>query len=156
MSDSGVRKKVAVKDLHFGMYVFQLDRPWTETPFMFQGLHAAHRAAARRAAKYCEFVHVDQERSDTVLKPQLGAAAARAAPGRGPAAVTGNSPGSRTSSVVEVEKEARTRARGARPGRRKDQRRIQHGQGGRRARRRHREDRGHADVGEHHAQSPTR
>ena len=34
---SELRKKVAVKDLQFGMYVFELDRPWTETPFTFQG-----------------------------------------------------------------------------------------------------------------------
>src|SRR5258706_726834 len=74
MSDSGVRKKVAVKDLHFGMYVFQLDRPWTETPFMFQGFTLRTEQQLDVLRKYCQFVHVDQERSDRGLKPQLSQA----------------------------------------------------------------------------------
>ncbi|MDH3901190.1 MAG: DUF3391 domain-containing protein, partial [Gammaproteobacteria bacterium] len=31
------RKKVTIQELEVGMYVQELDRPWTETPFMFQG-----------------------------------------------------------------------------------------------------------------------
>ena len=33
------RKQVRVGELQFGMFVAELDRPWTETPFMFQGFH---------------------------------------------------------------------------------------------------------------------
>ena len=33
------KKAVAVSDLRFGMYIAELDRPWTETPFMFQGFY---------------------------------------------------------------------------------------------------------------------
>jgi len=72
---SELRKKVAVKDLHFGMYVFELDRPWTETPFTFQGFTLRTEQQLEILRKYCEFVHVDQERSDAVLKPQFGPAA---------------------------------------------------------------------------------
>jgi HD-GYP domain-containing protein (c-di-GMP phosphodiesterase class II) len=104
MSDFGLRKKVAVKDLHFGMYVFELDRPWTETPFMFQGFTLRTEQQLDVLRKYCEFVLVDQERSDTVLRPQFGVAAAAARPA-GPA---GPLPGTRRVAHVErveVEKE---------------------------------------------------
>src|SRR5262245_17553952 len=102
MSDSGLRKKVAVKDLHFGMYVFELDRPWTETPFMFQGFTLRTDQQLDVLRKYCEFVLVDQERSDTVLRPQGGAAIAR------PTGPGGPLPGTRRVAHVErveVEKE---------------------------------------------------
>ena len=32
-------EKVYCADLVVGMYVVQLDRPWLETPFMFQGFY---------------------------------------------------------------------------------------------------------------------
>ena len=32
-----MRKKVPVTELQFGMYIAELDRPWTDTPFTFQG-----------------------------------------------------------------------------------------------------------------------
>jgi hypothetical protein len=32
-----MQRKVEVDDLELGMYVARLDRPWTESPFMFQG-----------------------------------------------------------------------------------------------------------------------
>ena len=91
---SEVRKKVAVKDLHFGMYVFELDRPWTETPFIFQGFTLRTEQQLEILRKYCEYVHVDQERSDAVLRPQLGAAAAMQQP-------AGPLPGTRRIAHVE-------------------------------------------------------
>jgi HD-GYP domain-containing protein (c-di-GMP phosphodiesterase class II) len=81
---SELRRKVAVKDLHFGMYVFELDRPWTETPFMFQGFTLRTEQQLEMLRKYCEFVHVDQERSDAVLQPQPGPAVAVTAQSTGP------------------------------------------------------------------------
>jgi HD-GYP domain-containing protein (c-di-GMP phosphodiesterase class II) len=59
------RKQVSVEALQFGMYVAELDRPWTETPFMFQGFHL--RTATQLAAlkKHCKHVFVDPEKSDT-------------------------------------------------------------------------------------------
>jgi len=68
-----MKQKVAVKDLQFGMYVFELDRPWTETPFTFQGFTLRTEQQFDVLKKYCEFVSVDQERSDRVLKPRLAA-----------------------------------------------------------------------------------
>ena len=31
------KKAVAVSELRFGMFIAELDRPWTDTPFAFQG-----------------------------------------------------------------------------------------------------------------------
>ena len=58
-----MKNKVAVKDLQFGMYVFDLDRPWIETPFMFQGFHLRTQQQLDVLKKYCEYVYVDAERS---------------------------------------------------------------------------------------------
>jgi len=75
-----VKSKVAVTDLQFGMYVFELDRPWTETPFMFQGFHVRTQQQIDMLKKYCEFVYVDAERSypdPERLPPAPAPAAAR-------------------------------------------------------------------------------
>jgi len=75
MSDVvGPRKKVAVKDLHFGMYVFELDRPWTETPFMFQGFHLKTDQQLAALKKHCKHVFIDLERTE---KPEPRVPAAR-------------------------------------------------------------------------------
>ena len=33
-----LKKRLPVGELRYGMYVAELDRPWTDTPFVFQGL----------------------------------------------------------------------------------------------------------------------
>ncbi len=57
-----IEKKVYVQHLKPGMYVSSLDRPWTETDFMFQGLLLKGGADIARLRKHCEFVFVDIER----------------------------------------------------------------------------------------------
>src|SRR3989442_2462157 len=59
------------------MYVAELDRPWNETPFAFQGfpLRTEQQLAALR--KHCRHVYVDAERSE------VSPARAAAAGGRG-------------------------------------------------------------------------
>jgi HD-GYP domain-containing protein (c-di-GMP phosphodiesterase class II) len=62
------KRQVSVDALEFGMFVAELDRPWTETPFMFQGFHL--RTAVQLAAlkKHCKHVFVDPEKSDATGK----------------------------------------------------------------------------------------
>ncbi len=69
------RKQVPIEKLQFGMYVAELDRPWTDTPFMYQGFHL--RTAVQLAAlkKYCKHVFVDPERSESVDRSRPMAAA---------------------------------------------------------------------------------
>ena len=45
------------------MYVAELDRPWTDTPFMFQGFMLATQQQLDALKKYCATVTIDPERS---------------------------------------------------------------------------------------------
>ena len=70
------RDQVPVEKLEFGMYVAELDRPWTETPFMYQGFQL--RTAVQLAAlkKFCKHVFVDPARTEPPDKVRLAAPAA--------------------------------------------------------------------------------
>src|SRR2546421_6396191 len=46
------------------MYVAELDRPWTETPFMFQGFHLRTDQQLAALRKLCKQVYVDPEKSE--------------------------------------------------------------------------------------------
>src|SRR5712692_4835271 len=58
-----MKKRVPVTELRFGMYVAELDRPWTDTPFMFQGFMLSTQQQLDALKKYCATVIVDLERS---------------------------------------------------------------------------------------------
>ncbi len=58
------KKAVPVNLLKFGMYVHELDRPWTDTPFMFQGFVLRNMEQLDGIKKYCKFVYVDYDRSE--------------------------------------------------------------------------------------------
>jgi HD-GYP domain-containing protein (c-di-GMP phosphodiesterase class II) len=57
-------KQVPVKELQFGMYVTALDRPWTETPFMFQGFILRTDQQLSTLKKLCQHVFVDPEKAE--------------------------------------------------------------------------------------------
>lgn len=57
-------KQVSVEELRPGMYVAELDRPWTDTPFVFQGFELRTARQLEVLRKYCKHVFVDPERSD--------------------------------------------------------------------------------------------
>ena len=58
------KKAIHVGDLQFGMYIAELDRPWTDTPFMFQGFYLQTERQLEALRKYCRQVFVDAARSD--------------------------------------------------------------------------------------------
>jgi HD-GYP domain-containing protein (c-di-GMP phosphodiesterase class II) len=58
-----LKKHISVRDLQFGMYIAELDRPWTETPFMFQGFYLRTEAQLQALRKLCKHVLVDVVRS---------------------------------------------------------------------------------------------
>lgn len=45
--------------LQFGMYVCMLDRPWLETPFLFQGFLVSHEEDLFALRSLCEYVYID-------------------------------------------------------------------------------------------------
>ena len=53
-----------MEELSFGMYVTKLDRPWTETPFVFQGFVLKTEKQIDVLKKYCKHVFVDPEKED--------------------------------------------------------------------------------------------
>jgi HD-GYP domain-containing protein (c-di-GMP phosphodiesterase class II) len=57
-------KELPVQDLRFGMYVSKLDRPWTETPFVFQGFILKSDKQIEILKKFCQTVFVDPEKED--------------------------------------------------------------------------------------------
>ena len=62
---------VDTTDVSPGMYVAMLDRPWLDTPFVFQGFEIRDKVEVELLQSYCRFVYIDVERSN------LSAAAVR-------------------------------------------------------------------------------
>jgi hypothetical protein len=60
--------KLPVDSLRLGMYVAELDRPWIETPFLFQGFILEREDDIRELGRYCRHVFVDNERSLTPVE----------------------------------------------------------------------------------------
>jgi HD-GYP domain-containing protein (c-di-GMP phosphodiesterase class II) len=70
------RYQVSVKDLDFGMFVAELDRPWLDTPFLLQGFVIESQVELETIRKHCGFVFVDFELSapevaEAILKAEM-------------------------------------------------------------------------------------
>ncbi len=55
--------KVRTLDLHKGMYVSELDRPWIETPYKIQGFIIKSQKDIDKLMQHTDFVYVDTEKS---------------------------------------------------------------------------------------------
>ncbi len=62
-------EKVATDDLLVGMYVHELDRPWLETPFMFQGFLIRTEDEIAALRKYCEYVWINRKQG--IVDPRV-------------------------------------------------------------------------------------
>ncbi|HQU15158.1 MAG: hypothetical protein B7Z66_05925 [Chromatiales bacterium 21-64-14] len=77
----GEKIKVDIQDLRIGMYVVELDRPWLETPFPFQGFYLNSARAIEAVRQVCEYVFVDcQPRVRRGQSAAVGDVPAAAAP----------------------------------------------------------------------------
>ena len=72
-----MRKNIPVAELRFGMYVSELDRPWTDTPFTFQGFVLETEEQLQTLKKYCNTVLVDEARGELPGPSRLRPAALR-------------------------------------------------------------------------------
>ncbi|PKM04723.1 MAG: diguanylate cyclase [Gammaproteobacteria bacterium HGW-Gammaproteobacteria-6] len=72
MSDNNKtdRMKIDVNQLTIGMYVIELDRPWTDTSFLFQGFRIRQQEEIRLLQNVCKHVWVDAKQTVGV-KEQL-------------------------------------------------------------------------------------
>lgn len=62
-------EKVPTNSLKVGFYVERLDRPWTETPFLFQGFYIHDFHEIEELKHYCEYVYVNAVRSAELAVP---------------------------------------------------------------------------------------
>ncbi|QGX39233.1 HD-GYP domain-containing protein [Permianibacter aggregans] len=58
-----VKVQVPVGALQLGMYVCELDRPWSESPFLFQGFPLLTEDDLSAVRLHCNYVFIDQARS---------------------------------------------------------------------------------------------
>ena len=63
-----MKKKVDVSDLKRGMYVCELDRPWSKTSFFFQGFAITSEEDIKALRRHCRYVYIKAE-------PKQGSAA---------------------------------------------------------------------------------
>lgn len=67
-----LQMKIAAHQVAKGMYVSNLDRPWTETPFPFQGFLVEKESELRGLQTYCTHVFIDIEKGISPSSSDLG------------------------------------------------------------------------------------
>ena len=58
-------KRISVEELKLGMYVTELDRPWLDTPFEFQGFPITSADQIDALRRHCKTVFIDLERDNS-------------------------------------------------------------------------------------------
>jgi len=56
-----IKKKI--NELQIGMHVCDLDRPWIESSFLFQGFEITNNNELEQLRQECKFVYIDTEKS---------------------------------------------------------------------------------------------
>lgn len=62
-------RKIPVADLQVGMYVAEVDRPWLETPFLFQGFFVRDTEDVEAVRSHCREVVIDTQRLEDRPQP---------------------------------------------------------------------------------------
>jgi len=65
-------QQIQTSDLKIGMYVAHLDRPWVETPFMFQGFLITNVEDITQLQQHCQYVYIDTEQGKTISSSGSG------------------------------------------------------------------------------------
>ncbi|MCW9089678.1 MAG: HD-GYP domain-containing protein [Gammaproteobacteria bacterium] len=73
------QKRVDVANLELGMYVSELDRPWLETSFLFQGFPILGQEELEELRRCCDYVYVDDEMG-VALQPERVSTAPKSRP----------------------------------------------------------------------------
>jgi len=61
-----MKKKIDITHLQMGMYVAELDRPWLESPFMFQGFVIEDEDVFKSVNELCDYVVIDTEKGNDI------------------------------------------------------------------------------------------
>jgi putative nucleotidyltransferase with HDIG domain len=77
-----VKKKIGVQNLKLGMFVSELDRPWIESRFLFQGFEIRTQEELDELARLCKYVYIetDVEYQDGKPRPRQPVAVGAPAP----------------------------------------------------------------------------
>lgn len=75
--------EISVDSLTLGMYVAELDRPWIETPFLFQGFKLTEQEEIDTLRSLCKLVHV-LDPDGSIARAERAKRAAKPAPSRNP------------------------------------------------------------------------
>ncbi|MEO8717444.1 MAG: HD domain-containing phosphohydrolase [Burkholderiales bacterium] len=78
-----MKKKISVRELQTGMYVWELDRPWVGTPFMYQGFVVRSQEEIDSLRKLCRDVYIDTEKTESVEPSGAPGAPLAGLPGTG-------------------------------------------------------------------------
>lgn len=62
--------KVDANDIRLGMYMAYADRPWLETPFLFQGFLLDNDRLLEKVKNECAFIYIDKGKSLHVQRPR--------------------------------------------------------------------------------------
>lgn len=60
------RSYTPVSQLLIGMYIVELDRPWLETPFLFQGFELTTEQQIQTVRNLCNYVFIDKTRTKKI------------------------------------------------------------------------------------------
>jgi HD-GYP domain-containing protein (c-di-GMP phosphodiesterase class II) len=66
-----MKQKIDISELRKGMYVCELDRPWLDSPFPFQGFLVKSDTELDELRELCRFVYVDPERVPDINRAEL-------------------------------------------------------------------------------------
>lgn len=79
---SVVKKKIGVQNLRLGMYVSELDRPWIESRFLFQGFEIRTEEELEELRRLCKYVYIETEveYAEGKAKPRVAPVIGRPAP----------------------------------------------------------------------------
>ena len=61
--EAPMKKRVAAEDIELGMFVAELDRPWLDSPFLFQGFLVEGDEELQALREVCDYVFIDTRRS---------------------------------------------------------------------------------------------
>ncbi len=61
-----MKKKIDILQLRMGMYVAELDRPWLESPFLFQGFVVDDEDVFKSVNDLCQYIIIDTEKGNDI------------------------------------------------------------------------------------------
>jgi len=102
-----MRRKVNVSELAIGMYVAELDKPWGQSAFLFQGFAIENDEDLAKLREECQFVFIEETQSTpTSLKP--AARPVPATPAVSTTITSRSSTGDTTPTFTEIKQVAQT------------------------------------------------